>query len=328
MARPPKYNITDDDIDFLRKTYPIGDWGAIKKRFPNIPKSKIYHIVNDNKIAMNNYFWTEHDKNILIQHYNILPIKDIQAMLDKEYKIRTIQNKAKKLGLTESREWTIEEIDILFNHYEHMTCPEIKKMLPRKSIDAIYIKASQLGLKSGYVHKYYYTDEEIDIIYHNWEHMSDEEIGRLIGRDARSVMDQRHKLGLYYPKLETSYYDIVDYIRHNNQVWRRKSMEACQYKCILSGSKDIEVHHKYSFNMIVKEAMQDNRWIMKDIKEYTGEELMTLLSIFEEYQDKYPLGVCISKQIHQMFHSIYGNKLNTIEQWDEFVRFYSENKHQ
>ena len=41
-----------------------------------------------------------------------------------------------------------------------------------------------------------------------------------------------------------------------------------------------------------------------------------------EYQSKYPLGVCVSKDYHKMFHSIYGNRVNTPEQWDEFLNTY------
>ena len=78
----------------------------------------------------------------------------------------------------------------------------------------------------------------------------------------------------------------------------------------------------YSFNLILKEAMKDKRWISKDITEYTDDELETILSIFFEYQSKYPLGVCVSKDYHKMFHSIYGNRVNTPEQWDEFLNTY------
>ena len=324
MARPPKYKITNEDIEFLREVYPKRDWESIQKHFPNIPRSKIHRWASDNHISSEDYFWSEHDKNILIENYGVLDTKEIQKMLNKEYKIRTIQNQAKKLGLTESREWTKEEIDILCGNYENMTGPEIQKLLPKRSIGMIYMKAAEFGLKSGYVHKYYYTDNELQFIKDNWEEMSDTDIGNILGKDARSIMEQRHKLGLYYPKMDRKYYDITDYIRHNNQEWKRASMEKCQYQCVLSGSKDIEVHHLYSFNLILKEAMADDRWINKNIIEYANDELVCLLNIFKEYQNKYPLGVCIDANIHRKFHSIYGNRKNTPEQWENFVKNYNK----
>lgn len=316
------YEFTKDDMEFLKNEYPKRNWSAIIQRFPNVPRSKIYRVMSDNNISMDSYFWSEHDKMILKQYYNTIPIQEIQFMLEKQYSIRLIQNKAKKLGLTESREWTEEEINILYENYEHMIGPEIQKLIPRKSVNAIYIKSSQLGLQSGYVHQFYYTDEEKDFIIANWETMSDEEIGQAIGKSPCGVMEQRHKLGLYYPVLDRKYYDIADYIRHNNVDWKRRSMEYSNYQCVFTGDSNFEIHHKYSFNLILKEAMRDNRWINKHIVDYSESELKLILSIFNEYQDKYPLGICISKSIHKLFHSIYGNRYNTIEQWNEFEKNY------
>ena len=324
------YEFTQDDMEFLKNEYPKRNWNVIIQRFPNVPRSKIYKIMSDNSVSMDSYFWSEHDKMILKQYYNTVSVQEIQSMLEKQYSDRLIQNQAKKLGLTESREWTDEELNILYENYENMVGTEIQELIPRKSVNAIYIKARQLGLQSGYVHQFYYTDEEKNFIVANWETMSDEEIGNCIGKDARSIMDQRHKLGLYYPVLDRKYYDIADYIRHNNVDWKRRSAKYCNYQCVFTGDSNFEIHHKYSFNLILKEAMRDDRWINKDIIDYDEFELRFILSIFNEYQDKYPLGICVSKSIHKLFHLIYVNRYNTIEQWNEFEKNYKNGlyKHQ
>ena len=324
------YEFTQDDMEFLKNEYPKRNWNVIIQRFPNVPRSKIYKTMSDNSVSMDSYFWSEHDKMILKQYYNTVSVQEIQSMLEKQYSARLIQNQAKKLGLTESREWTDEELNILYENYENMVGTEIQELIPRKSVNAIYIKARQLGLQSGYVHQFYYTDEEKKFIVANWETMSDEEIGNCLGKDARSIMDQRHKLGLYYPVLDRKYYDIADYIRHNNVDWKRRSAKRCNYQCVFTGDSNFEIHHKYSFNLILKEAMRDDRWINKDIIDYDEFELKFILSIFNEYQDKYPLGICVSKSIHKLFHLIYGNRYNTIEQWNEFEKNYKNGlyKHQ
>ena len=319
-----KYIISNDDLDFIIQEYANGNWDAIHKRLPDVPKHKIYHLMSDANISMDSYFWSEQDKCILREYYGFIPTIDIQKMLAKQYTIRQIQNQAIKLGLTESREWSDEEMDVLLRHYEYMTGPEIQKLIPRKSVNAIYIKAASLGLKSGYVHEFYYTQDEIDFIINNWTTMSDEQIAECLGKTTHGIADQRHKLGLVNIKLGNSYHDIADYIRHNNQEWRKRAMEKCNYKCALSGSSNFEIHHLYSFNLILKEAMHDSSWITKDIQEYTDSELTHLLNIFKQYQDKYPDGICVDVLIHKQFHSTYGNRINTPDQWNEFVKLYNE----
>ena len=97
----------------------------------------------------------------------------------------------------------------------------------------------------------------------------------------------------------------------------------CGYKCVLSGERFDEIHRLYGFNLILEETfetMQIN--IKSDINDYTHDEMMDILKCFREIQSKYPLGVCLTKEIHNLFHSQYGYGNNTIEQWNEFVNNY------
>ena len=116
---------------------------------------------------------------------------------------------------------------------------------------------------------------------------------------------------------------IVNFIRRNNSDWKKNSMVDCGYKCVLSGERFDEIHHLYGFNLILEETfetMQIN--IKSDINDYTHDEMMDILKCFREIQSKYPLGVCLTKEIHNLFHSQYGYGNNTIEQWNEFVNNY------
>ena len=56
--------------------------------------------------------------------------------------------------------------------------------------------------------------------------------------------------------------------------------------------------------------------------DYNEFELKLILGVFNEYQNKYPLGICISKSIHKLFHLVYGNRYNTVDQWNEFEENY------
>lgn len=138
-------------------------------------------------------------------------------------------------------------------------------------------------------------------------------------------MAQRNKLGFYRIKKDYSNYSNLDkFFRGHIQQWKIDSMIACQYRCVFSGSKDFAIHHIYGFNIILKEVYEilDSKNLLKSTKveDYTKEELNYFLSIFNRIHSKYPLGVCVRKDIHDLFHNIYGSGGNTIEQWNEFCK--------
>ena len=67
--------------------------------------------------------------------------------------------------------------------------------------------------------------------------------------------------------------------------------------------------------------MKENNFkIYDNFSDYTDEELKNILSAFIEEQNKYPLGVCVSRNIHVLFHSLYGQYYNTPEQWYQFEK--------
>ena len=47
---------------------------------------------------------------------------------------------------------------------------------------------------------------------------------------------------------------------------------------------------------------------------------------FMELQDHYNAYVCITEDVHKLFHKIYGYGDNTVEQWDEYVTDYKNGK--
>lgn len=98
-----------------------------------------------------------------------------------------------------------------------------------------------------------------------------------------------------------------------------ESMKNCNYKCVLTGSKDFVIHHKYGFANIVNETIEEYNIEIKDYKNYTQEELEDILEKFQIVHSRYPLGVCIRKDIHLLYHSIYSKCVNTEDQWNQFV---------
>lgn len=123
----------------------------------------------------------------------------------------------------------------------------------------------------------------------------------------------------------------MDFFRAHIYDWKKDSIEKCNYCCILTGSKDFDVHHLYGFNLICDETFSKLEWLSKlksdNIKDYTKKELDEILEIFQSIHNKYPLGVCIRKDLHKLFHKIYGAGGNTPEQWNNFIKKYKNNEY-
>ena len=80
----------------------------------------------------------------------------------------------------------------------------------------------------------------------------------------------------------------------------------------------------HGINMIVKETLEELDRLSKlktdNISDYSKEELDDVLKIFLDIHNNYPLGVCVRKDIHTLFHKIYGSGGNTEIQWNIFVK--------
>ena len=91
-------------------------------------------------------------------------------------------------------------------------------------------------------------------------------------------------------------------------------MEECNYECVITHDKFDDIHHVYGFNLIMNEVIEELQIEIKsDFNDYSLAERDLLLHTFFEIQDKYPLGKCLSHEIHKQFHKIYGYGNNTIE---------------
>ena len=89
---------------------------------------------------------------------------------------------------------------------------------------------------------------------------------------------------------------------------------------------DREKIYIVSFNTIVKNFISEYNIELKDnFEDYTTDELSELSKLFLIYHEKYPLGVCIEKNLHMQFHRIYGD-INNEEQWNDFVQKFNERK--
>ena len=316
---------TDDEIAVLEKYYSIEPIDEIIKKLPRHPnKQKIFSKASS--LGIKGYSpngWTDEEVKILSEKYGKVSNDMLYEEFNHRHTIGAIRCKAQKMNLNSNPFWTDEEKMIIQENYSFMDFNELKKLLPTKSEDAIRGMAKKLSQKSKYYLDEKYSDEQKEFIANNCSFMTDVEIAKILGKTPAGIMAQRNKMGFYkINKDYTKYESINKFFRGHIQQWKNDSMKSCDYKCILTGDKDFAIHHIYGFNFIVKEVYdileEENIIISTNIEDYSKEQLDYMLDIFSKIHSQYPLGVCVRKDIHNLFHNIYGSGGNTQEQWDRF----------
>lgn len=267
--------------------------------------------------------WTEDEVKLLSEHIGKDSDDELIKLFNGKYTIDAIKTKAfKKLGYSTSKKWTKQEDDIMKKYYSILPPNEVLKYLPNRSYNGIIHRAQKLKLQSCINRDW--SEEENEYIMNNWKVESDYIMGLKLNRTQRCVKYQRTVLGLYRKDMSSNSYDTISkYIRGQIWDWKKKSMKLCEYKCIFTGSKNFHIHHLYGVSNILKDVFENNNIKEKaELDDYTKDELSNIVDLFLKEQDKYPLGVCLSPDIHSLFHSLYGRYYNTPEQWYRFEKNY------
>jgi hypothetical protein len=117
---------------------------------------------------------------------------------------------------------------------------------------------------------------------------------------------------------------LYQYLRYYMIDWKKESAKECGYRCVITGDKFDEIHHLVSFHDIVQNILKEtNLEIKQNINEYSSEELELLKNKCIEIHKITEKGVCLTKDIHKLFHKIYGRKNNTPAQFYEFKSEYN-----
>ena len=321
------FRFSTEDIEFLRIYYPRNDWDEITLRFPHVPKHSIHSKMSKLGIRADLWFdeniWTQEELNILFKHYEKDGV-DLVCKLLKKRSYKSITTKAKRLGLKTRSFWSSEDDQLFKDKYHNLATDDFIKLFPNRTRSAIIAHANDLGL----VCKWKFTKQESSYISENWKYMSDSKMAEVLGRSPRSITNKRIQLRYLRDKENSSYNDLSDFIRRNNLDWKKESIKSCGYKCVITGKRFDDIHHIYGLNLILNETLEMTGIELKSsMNDYLDEELKNILTTFRFIQSKYPLGICLSKNVHMMFHNKYGYGNNTQRQWDEFVKEFNLEEH-
>lgn len=118
---------------------------------------------------------------------------------------------------------------------------------------------------------------------------------------------------------------LYKYLRKSINGWKEKSMEYCEHRCVLSGTWFDEIHHIVPFRDIVNEVFSElGIEEKKEVSDYSEEVLAKIENTIKEKHILYGLGVCLNKDIHKLFHDLYGYTGINEEMFIEFENRYKE----
>lgn len=158
-------------------------------------------------------------------------------------------------------------------------------------VDSVYLPAFQLGAKCRNCAKESFTEKMSGELHPNW------------------------KGGVS---------EIHVWLRGKIDSWRVNSIEKCNSICVITGEKFDDVHHLYSFNLILQDVFLKTEIPIKtSISEYSQRELEALATVCVQEHSKHPLGICLKEDVHLLFHKNYGYGDNTPEQFEEFKQRYN-----
>lgn len=118
---------------------------------------------------------------------------------------------------------------------------------------------------------------------------------------------------------------ISVYLRSFIVEWKEVSLAECNYRCVITGSKDnLEIHHFCRrYHKLIEEA-HINLGIENKIM--TAHYQLTELALLKEellrLHFKYGLGVVIDGDLHEQYHKEYHNNINA----ETFKEFYKKIK--
>lgn len=319
MAKTYK-NWSQDEIDWFINNYPYSDLYYMSE-YLEMSIDSIRHLASKLglKRKKNGTFTAEEDE-LIARYWPDMPEDEFVEKYMPHRTVRGIQVRASKLGVVRRNKWTDLEDEFLVQNYTKYTIQELSDMIKTHSRESVYNRLKKLGLTSAGTFKY--SANDIEYIRSNYLSMTDGEIGVLLNRSEIGIKIMREKLGLYRldPTSDNKYISILKFIQANNTLWKKESMERCGFKCVISGDVFDDIHHVYAKNMILSDIIEQYN-LEEDFDINTCDESLRqeLLRGFLNEQAKHPLGLCLSKDLHKLFHIKYGFGNNTPEQFIEFV---------
>lgn len=207
-------------------------------------------------------------------------------------------------------DWSEDDILFLQLNYPNMKQESLEKKFKNRTWHSIKLKASKLN-----IHRDQETKSRIN---------SESQIGKTISEETKAKLRGRRGEKAWNWKGGVS--PLHPYLRDKISEWKLDSLRKYDFKCAFTGTNDrtLQVHHvNKNFSEIIQETFSNLKLkINPSMENYSEEERISIEEEFKRLHYYYGLGVPLTAEIHRLFHSLYSNRNNTPEQFDEFkIRF-------
>lgn len=280
---------------------------CIKSRYK--PENFDFDIWYNNKINSFKNKWKYDDLKWIYDNYDKI---DKQMLINKfpNSNYKTIHNIICQWDvrkIEKNDDWSKEDIQFLTDNYPNMPQEKLQDHFPDRTWYAITRKANKLGVK---------RDAETLFLINSEAHkgyVMPEETRKKLSRVRRGSNSVNWKGGLT---------PLHPYFRSILYEWKMDSLKDYDYKCAFTGENngDLQIHHaNENFSDIIIETLNLlDLPIHNDMLKYSDEEILKINKTFLDLNYKHGLGIPLAKQIHKLFHVLYGLTNNTKKQFEEF----------
>ncbi|MGN5575493.1 hypothetical protein [Enterobacter sp. Lyrl_3] len=152
-------------------------------------------MTHDDKTQPDNHFllWTVKDLSFLENNYGTMPVAELATILKRTP--GAVGLMADRLGCRgkRSRPWSEAEMEIIRHHYSQgVEAEELTRLLPGRSVSAIFSRAIILGVQSGR----FWREDELRILKAQYPVVGIEVMRQLPDRNEVAVRLMARRLGL------------------------------------------------------------------------------------------------------------------------------------
>lgn len=261
--------------------------------------------------------WTDEENKIFIERYPHYTNEEIVDFFYQSETLKDVHDRAYRLGCTNTKtQATLDRINT----------SRSKKMSGVNSPYWGIPKPYSVRKKISLANKEYYK---------NNPHPAK---GRVASPETRKKLSKRMKgkwsgdknprylnplFGKDNPNWKGGRTPLYFELRSETRQWQLDSMKNCNYKCTVTKGEFNHVHHLYPFRKIIDEVFENLKLNQRlTVSGYTELEFNKIKDEMHRLHKEYGYGVCLRKDVHKLFHDLYGYTNNTPKQFDEFrVRY-------